>query len=117
MGLMAIIGILGMMGLAINDSIVVLSDAKASMADGLRLHESVANSTTHVVTTSVTTAAGVTPLVMAGGEFWPPMMVVIGGGIIGATFLALGFTPALYSLLCKGGHECQTMEARDGIVP
>ena len=102
MGLMAIIGLLGMMGLAINDSIVVLTDAKTSIAEGFQLHESIAKSTKHVLTTSITTAAGVAPLVMAGGEFWPPMMVVIGGGVIGATFLALGFTPALYSLACKG---------------
>ncbi|QDU35956.1 Multidrug resistance protein MdtC [Maioricimonas rarisocia] len=104
MGLMAIIGLLGMMGLAINDSIVVLTDAKASIANGFQLHESVAKSTRHVLATSLTTAAGVAPLVIAGGEFWPPMMIVIGGGVVGATFLALGFTPALYSLTCKGGR-------------
>ena len=102
MGLMAIIGLLGMMGLAINDSIVVLSDAKISLAEGQRLYESVAASTKHVITTTATTAAGVTPLILAGGEFWPPMMVTVGGGVVGATFLALGFAPALFSLTSRG---------------
>lgn len=104
MGLMAIIGLLGMMGLAINDSIVVMTDAKVSIGDGYHLYESVGKSAKHVLTTSVTTAAGVTPLILAGGEFWPPMMIVIGGGVLAATFLSLGFTPACYSIFCGGGR-------------
>ncbi len=101
MGLMAIIGLLGMMGLAINDSIVVLTDAKQAILSGKTVTESVVHSTRHVLTTSITTAAGVSPLVMAGGEFWPPMMVVIAGGVLGATFLALGLTPALYIITSR----------------
>ncbi len=96
MGLMAIIGLLGMMGLAINDSIVVLNHAKQANYSGKSIVDSVVHSTRHVITTSVTTTAGVSPLIMAGGEFWPPMMIVIAGGVLGATFLALGLTPALY---------------------
>jgi multidrug efflux pump len=103
-GLMAIIGLLGLIGIAINDSIVVLSDSKLATAAGFQLYESIASSTRHVLTTSFSTAAGVSPLIIAGGEFWPPMMVVIGGGVIGGTFLSLGFAPALYSLICQGNR-------------
>lgn len=99
-GIVSIIGLLGMMGLAINDSIVVLIDAKAAKSRGESLESSVRHSTRHVFTTSLTTVAGVLPLILAGGDFWPPMMIVIAGGVVGATLLALGFTPASYSKLC-----------------
>jgi multidrug efflux pump subunit AcrB len=97
-GIVAIIGLLGMMGLAINDSIVVLSDARRAISNGESLVTSVSKSTNHVLTTSITTVAGVCPLIWEGGDFWPPMMIVIAGGVVGATLLALGFTPMMYSL-------------------
>jgi multidrug efflux pump subunit AcrB len=47
--------------------------------------------------------AGFAPLVIAGGEFWPPMAIAISGGVAGATILALYFVPSMYLLLmCKG---------------
>lgn len=98
LGIVSIIGLLGMMGLAINDSIVVLADAKESMLQGESLAASVSHSSRHVLATSCTTVAGVLPLILAGGDFWPPMMIVIAGGVAGATVLALGFTPASYSM-------------------
>ena len=53
----------------------------------------------HVVSTTLTTAAGFAPLVLAGGAFWPPVAVAIGGGVLGATLLALTFVPASFALL------------------
>lgn len=101
LGMVSIIGLMGMMGMAINDSIVVLVDCKYGNTEGVRLAQSVSQSMRHVFTTSLTTVAGVLPLILAGGDFWPPMMIVIAGGVIGATLLALGFTPAVYRLLSK----------------
>lgn len=98
-GIVAIIGLLGMMGLAINDSIVVLIDAKESKLRGESLAVSVSHSTRHILTTSLTTVAGVLPLILAGGDFWPPMMIVIAGGVVGATLLALAFTPAAFLII------------------
>jgi multidrug efflux pump subunit AcrB len=95
-GIVSIVGLLGMMGLAINDSIVALTDAKESQLKGKSLTTSLTHSTRHILTTSFTTVAGVLPLILAGGDFWPPMMIVIVGGVGGATLLALGFTPAAH---------------------
>jgi multidrug efflux pump subunit AcrB len=100
-GIVSIIGLLGMVGLAINDSIIVLIDARQTPRESGNLAESVRHSTRHVLTTSFTTVAGVTPLILAGGGFWPPMMIVIAGGVVGATVLALGFTPAMHSLIAR----------------
>ena len=95
-GIVAIIGIAGLMGLAINDSIVILSECQLGRQHAQPIEESVYHATSHVLTTSVTTVAGVLPLILSGGDFFPPMMIVIAGGVTGATFLALGFTPACF---------------------
>ncbi len=97
-GIISIIGIAGMMGLAINDSIVVLSECQMGAKQCHTIEKSVFDATRHVLTTSVTTVAGVLPLILQGGVFWPPMMIVIAGGVVGATVIALGFTPACYRL-------------------
>ncbi len=99
-GLMAVIGLLGMMGLAINDSIVVLSVCR-TRASNQSIETAVAGSTRHVITTSLTTIGGVMPLILAGGDFWPPMMIVTAGGVAGATLLSLGFTPAMSRILFR----------------
>ncbi|QEG42528.1 efflux RND transporter permease subunit [Roseimaritima ulvae] len=101
-GIVAIIGIAGMMGLAVNDSIVILSECQNAGDAGHSMERSVYGATRHVLTTTVTTVAGVLPLVLRGGVFWPPMMIVIAGGVVGATVIALGFTPACYKLLKSG---------------
>ena len=103
-GIVAIIGIAGLMGLAINDSIVILSECQLGRQHAQPIEESVYSATRHVLTTSVTTVAGVLPLILSGGDFFPPMMVVIAGGIIGATFIALGFTPACFRILTGYGR-------------
>lgn len=101
-GFMAIVGTMGLIGVAINDSIVVLSalraDPRARAGDREAVRAVVLRSTRHVVSTTITTAAGFTPLILAGGEFWPPVAVAIAGGVSGATLLALGFVPAAFLL-------------------
>ena len=108
-GFTAIVGVMGLMGVAINDSIVVLtalqSSPEARSGDREALVETVSVATRHIVSTSLTTMAGFTPLIIAGGGFWPPLAVAIAGGVSGATILALYFAPSAYLLLiCNGGH-------------
>ena len=55
--------------------------------------------TRHLLSTTLTTMAGFTPLILAGGGFWPPVAVAIGGGVAGATTLAVTFVPAMYVLV------------------
>lgn len=102
-GFMAIIGTMGLVGVAINDSIVVLAAIQGNRAaregDHDAIQDVVVHATRHVVATSLTTIAGFLPLIIAGGGFWPPMAVTIAGGVGGATILALIFVPAGYLLL------------------
>jgi multidrug efflux pump subunit AcrB len=98
-GYMALIGSLGMMGLAINGAIVVLSALKAhpqALAGNLdAAADVVVDATRHIVSTTVTTIGGFVPLIIAGGTFWPPLATAIAGGVGGSAVIALYMVPAV----------------------
>ncbi|MEO0805290.1 MAG: efflux RND transporter permease subunit, partial [Cyanobacteria bacterium J06643_4] len=102
-GFMAIVGSLGLVGIAINDSVMVLSglneNADAKAGDRKAIAYVVNKSTRHVITTTITTIAGFVPLLVSGGPFWRPLSIAIAGGISGASLLALYFVPAAYALI------------------
>lgn len=112
-GFMAIIGTMGLVGVAINDSIVVLISLKehhgsdASNVEGMV--DTVVDCTRHVIATTLTTVAGFTPLIISGGTFWPPLAVAISGGVLFATGIALFMVPVAYrAVYCR----CVTAEPR-----
>lgn len=104
-GFMAIVGTMGLVGIAINDSIVVLAglraDPLARQGDPAACREVVLRATRHVVSTTITTICGFLPLILAGGLFWPPLAVAIAGGVAGCTLLALYYVPSLYLIAIR----------------
>ncbi|MEM7457657.1 MAG: efflux RND transporter permease subunit, partial [Planctomycetota bacterium] len=114
-GFMAIIGSMGLMGVAINDTIVVLAaiqgDEAARDGNPEAIRDVVNHSTRHIVSTSLTTMAGFSPLIIDGGTFWPPLAVAIAGGVGGATILALYFAPCCYVILKKFKRSRSAPEA------
>lgn len=102
-GFNPIIGTIGLVGVAVNDSITVLSALKenpdARQGDRKAIREVVIHATRHVLTTTFTTMGGFIPLILSGGGFWPPLAVAIAGGIGGATILALFLIPSAYLLI------------------
>lgn len=116
LGFMAIVGTMGLIGIAINGSIIVLSavneDERASQGDRKAVQDVVMRSTRHVLTTTITTMVGFAPLLISGGSFWNPLAVAIAGGIGGSPFLALYFTPAAYLMLHRRGHQRKRTRAK-----
>jgi multidrug efflux pump subunit AcrB len=100
MGFVAIVGTMGLVGVAINDSIMVLSglraDPRALAADVEGPLDVVLHATRHVLATTFTTVGGFVPLIISGGRFWPPMAVSIAVGVLGATLVAILFVPAVH---------------------
>lgn len=100
MGFVAIVGTMGLVGLAINDAIVVLNhlrtDARSATADSEATADVVLDATRHILATTMTTIGGFLPLIIFGGRFWPPMATAIAGGVIGASVLALYFVPSVF---------------------
>lgn len=104
-GFTAILGALGLMGLAINDSIVVLAalreDPAARRGDPQATVQVVMQATRHVIATTVTTITGFIPLMLDPTGFWPPLAIAIAGGLGGATLLALYYIPAAHILIYR----------------
>ncbi|MBT3359189.1 MAG: efflux RND transporter permease subunit [Rhodospirillales bacterium] len=117
MGFMAVIGTMGLIGLAINDSIVVLSllhtDERCRAADADAICDTVVEATRHIISTTLTTIGGFLPLIIWGGIFWPPLAIAVAGGMVGATLLALFFVPPMFTIFVRRAARRaakQTME-------
>ncbi|MEM1251179.1 MAG: efflux RND transporter permease subunit [Cyanobacteria bacterium P01_H01_bin.21] len=104
LGFMAIVGTMGLVGIAINGAIIVLSafneNPRARQGDPKAIQDVVVKATRHVLTTTITTMVGFVPLLADGDPFWAPLSIAIAGGIGGSPVLALYFVPAAYILLC-----------------
>jgi multidrug efflux pump subunit AcrB len=108
-GFNPLIGTAGLVGVAINGSIVVLAairaDRKASSGDVDAIIRETMGSARHILSTAFTTVAGFMPLLLSGGTFWPPLAVVIAGGVGFSVILSLYFTPAIYALISGAKEE------------
>jgi multidrug efflux pump subunit AcrB len=103
-GFIATIGAIGIIGLSINDSIIVLSHikerAKKSLMTKTDLIDVVIRSTRHIITTSLTTLGGFVPLIFAS-IFFRPLAWAMSIGVLGATLTALLYIPAMYIWMKK----------------
>jgi multidrug efflux pump subunit AcrB len=107
LGFNPIIGTAGLIGVAINGSIVVLAAIRnnpaAHTGDPRAIVEETIGATRHIVSTTLTTVAGFMPLLLfSGGDFWPPLAIVIAGGVGLSGLLSLVLTPAAYRLIHLG---------------
>ncbi len=104
-GFTVIIGLLGLMGLAINAAIVILAelkaDEKAIEGDTDAIVVAVMSCARHISSTTITTVGGFLPLILAGGGFWPPFAVAIAGGTVLTTLLSFYFVPAAFRLMSR----------------
>ena len=104
-GFTVIIGLLGLMGLAINAAIVILaelrSDPRAASGDLEAISDGVMSTTRHIFSTTVTTVGGFLPLILAPGGFWPPFAVAIAGGTVLTTLLSFYFVPTVFRWLAR----------------
>jgi multidrug efflux pump subunit AcrB len=103
-GFNTILGTLGLIGVGLNDSIVVIAAIRnnpaARAGDADAVVDEVMGCTRHVLSTTLTTVGGFAPLLLlTDGQFYPSLAVVLAGGILGATLLSLVFIPAAYTLL------------------
>ena len=104
-GFTSIVALMGLIGLAVNAAIIILTELKANpramAADREAIIASVGECTRHITSTTITTVAGLLPLILGGGGFWPPFAIVLAGGTVLATILSLYFVPAAFLVLRK----------------
>ena len=102
-GFVIIVGIMGLVGVAINATIIIIAafddDPAARQGDREAMLAVISGPTSrHIVSTTITTFAGLIPLMVAAGGLWPPFAQTVGFGLLLATLVSFFFTPALYRL-------------------
>ncbi len=104
-GFTVIIGLLGLVGLAINAAIVILAELKANneAVDGGvdQIVAAVVQCSRHISSTTITTVGGFLPLIVAGGGFWPPFAIAIAGGTVLTTLVSFYFVPSAFLLFAQ----------------
>lgn len=102
-GFTAIIGLMGLIGLAVNAAIVILIELKdspeAQAADLDAVIDGVLDCCRHIASTTITTVMGLMPLLLSDSGFWPPFAMVLAGGTVLTTLLSLIFVPCAYWLM------------------
>jgi len=103
-GFIGTISAVGLIGLSINDSIIVLShikeEAEKKDISKAEIVEVVIRSTRHIITTSLTTLGGFVPLIFAS-VFFKPLAWAMSIGVLGATSTALLYIPAMFVVMKK----------------
>ena len=104
--LLSLFGIVALSGIVVNDSLILIDFINRAIRDGMPLDEAVEASGKArfrpVILTSLTTIAGLMPLLLERSfqaQFLIPMAVSISFGLLAATGLTLLLVPALYLII------------------
>ena len=105
-GIMAMLGLIVLTGVAVNDAILLVATARRLIASGLEREKALARAAAirlrPIVMTTLTTVLALLPLALGSGEaaaLRGPMAVTIIGGILASTVASLLVLPCLYLLI------------------
>lgn len=103
--ILSIIGLLGLSGIVINDSIILVSTIDERLSDGEPVFEAITQGACDrlraVLLTSLTTIGGLTPLMFETSlqaQFLKPMALTIVFGLMATTLLVLFVVPSLIAI-------------------
>ena len=104
--LISMFGVVALTGVVVNDSLIMIDFINRARREGLPMREAVVESGVRrfrpIMLTSVTTFAGLTPLLLEKSlqaKFLIPMATSLAFGVVFATFITLVLIPVVYSLL------------------
>ncbi len=117
-GFQPIIALIGLIGVAINAAIIIISglrkDPAAVAGDEEAVRDVVSETARHITSTTITTFGGFLPLILASGGFWPPFATAIAGGVLMSTLISFFFVPQAFLLVTRARpvnrFEAQTQE-------
>jgi HAE1 family hydrophobic/amphiphilic exporter-1 len=103
--MMSLIGILALLGIAVNDAIVKVDTMRSLQAEGMTGFDAIMQASKlrfrPILMTSATTVLAMLPMAIglgSGEQLQRPLAITIIGGLTMTTFLTLLYTPVLYSL-------------------
>jgi len=101
----AMLGLLSLAGVIINNGIVLLDKIDAERDDGADPYSAVLTAAISrfrpILMTTVTTVLGVMPLILSTDPLFYSMAIILASGLIFGSMLTLGVVPVLYSLLFR----------------
>jgi len=104
-GFMAVLGFLSLAGIIINNAIVLIDRIDLEQAAGMTTDAAIVQAAVQrmrpILMTTLTTIAGLIPLMLFGGDFWFGMAVAIAFGLGLGTVMTLGVVPALYAVFFR----------------
>jgi multidrug efflux pump subunit AcrB len=102
---MAGIGLTSLVGIVVNNSIILVDYANQLRSDGKAvleaIHQAGETRFAPIILTTLTTIGGLLPLTLQNSTLWSPMGWAIIGGLLMSTVLTLVVVPALYVVLSK----------------
>lgn len=106
-GFNAILGLIGLAGILMRNTLILVDQIAAERARGLGFEDAVVEATVArsrpVVLTALAAVLAFLPLTLS--SFWGPLAVVLIGGTLAGTVLTLFFLPALYALWMGPGRR------------
>jgi len=110
LGFMAILGVVSLAGIVINNAIVMIDRIKLEMEqNGLTATEAVLEAAQRrirpILLTTATTIGGLIPLWLGGGAMFRSMAVAIIFGLLFATIFTLGFVPLMYRIFFRVNYK------------
>jgi HAE1 family hydrophobic/amphiphilic exporter-1 len=121
LNMMALIGIILLVGIAVNDSIILVDAINQFRKEGLKLREAIVSAGQRrirpIVMTSLTTILALFPLTLGFGEsasLRSPMAWAVIGGLITSTMLTLIVIPCIYMVFAQLGKKSKTEEVHSG---
>ncbi|CAK2061023.1 efflux RND transporter permease subunit [Vibrio crassostreae] len=118
MSLFGLIGVLGMTGVVVNNSLVLINRINELRIEGLNAIDAVTQAAVSrlrpIVMTSLTTVAGLLPLAYGlGGTdvFMGPMSLTLGYGLLFSLPVVLLVIPAMYALFFSKGSVSRTEDS------
>lgn len=105
-GVLSVLGIIALIGVLVNDSLVFISTYNGKLKTGQRYREALFDTGLQrfrpILLTSVTTIAGLSPLILEKGfqaQFLIPMAISLAYGLAFATFLTLILLPSILMIM------------------
>jgi multidrug efflux pump subunit AcrB len=102
---MAFVGLTSLMGIVVNNSIILVDTANQLVEKGESIRDAILNAAqtrlTPIVLTTLTTIGGLLPLTMKNSSLWTPLGLVIIGGMLVSTVVTLFIVPVLYLLITR----------------
>ena len=104
-GFTSLLGVIALIGIVVNNAIILIDFIDSERGKGATVEEAIREAVSvrirPILLTTVTTIAGLVPLLYSSSTLWPPMASALISGLIASTALTLVVIPAAYRLLFR----------------